>query len=193
MIRQANYMEKLNHEFALNQAIAEDFPKIEEALWEKGVLNYHSTYTYLRHYFCLLFSTSGIIRCESLYKVEFSDWFGLSYKQETDVHAFFMMIMQISTGKFWSCDIIQVFLTYIVPFSHMRNALILFSLIYFCLVWNHNFQFSQEKQTIGCSSTAPVSWGTIGGALLFWRVNILSHIQVCEHKRVQVAYCSGTG
>ena len=66
-VRRANYMEKLDHEFAPYQAIA-DFPKIEEAFWEKGALNYRSAYAYLRHRFCLLFSTSGILRCESLYK-----------------------------------------------------------------------------------------------------------------------------
>jgi hypothetical protein len=97
-VRRANYMEKLDHEFAPYQAIA-DFPKIEEAFWEKGALNNRSAYAYLRHRFCLLFSTSGILRCESLYKAELSDFLGLSYKQETDVHAFYMMIMQISTGK----------------------------------------------------------------------------------------------
>ena len=65
-----------------------------------GAANYRSAYAYLRHRFCLLFSTSGILRCESLYKAELSDFLGLSYKQETDVHKFYMMIMQISTGKF---------------------------------------------------------------------------------------------
>jgi hypothetical protein len=109
-VRRANYMEKLDHEFAPYQAIA-DFPKIEEAFWEKGALNYRSAYAYLRHRFCLLFSTSGILRCESLYKAELSDFLGLSYKQETDVHAFFMMIMQISTGKFLLFVIAMVFLT----------------------------------------------------------------------------------
>jgi hypothetical protein len=99
-VRRANYMEKLDHEFAPYQAIA-DFPKIEEAFWDKGGLNTRSAYAYLRHRFCLLFSTSGILRCESLYKAELSDFLGLSYKQESDVHAFFMMIMQISTGKFF--------------------------------------------------------------------------------------------
>jgi hypothetical protein len=98
-VRRANYSEKLDHEFAPYQAI-EDFPRIEEALWEKGAANYRSAYAYLRHRFCLLFSTSGILRCESLYKAELSDFLGLSYKQETDVHKFYMMIMQISTGKF---------------------------------------------------------------------------------------------
>jgi hypothetical protein len=98
-VRRANYMEKLDHAFAPYQAI-EDFPKIEEALWEKGAGNYRTAYAYLRHRFCLLYSTTAILRCESLYKAELSDLLGLSYKQETDVHAFFMMIMQISTGKF---------------------------------------------------------------------------------------------
>jgi hypothetical protein len=80
MVRQVNYMEKLDHEFAPYQAI-EDFPRIEETLWEKGATNYHSTYAYLWHHLCLLFSTSGIICCESLYKAELSNSLGLSYKQ----------------------------------------------------------------------------------------------------------------
>jgi hypothetical protein len=40
----------------------------------------------------------------------------LSYKQETDVHAFLMMIMQISTGKFRVFYITVVFLTYAFVF-----------------------------------------------------------------------------
>jgi hypothetical protein len=38
-------MEKLEHEFVHYQAI-EDFPRIEEALWEKVVENYFSMYAY---------------------------------------------------------------------------------------------------------------------------------------------------
>jgi hypothetical protein len=126
-VRRANYMEKLDHEFAPYQAI-EDFPRIEEALWEKGARNYRSAYAYLRHRFCLLFSTSGILRCESLYKAELSDFLGLAYKQDTDVHKFYMMIMQISTGKFPGDGFLIFFYIGNARFAHCLEILTKFIL-----------------------------------------------------------------
>ena len=51
-------MEKLDHEFAPYQAIT-DFPKIEEAFWDKGALNYRSAYAYSRHRFVSYFLLVG--------------------------------------------------------------------------------------------------------------------------------------
>jgi hypothetical protein len=94
-----NYVEKLDHEFA-PYTIVEEYPKIEAEMWERGnSTSRRSTYAWLRHRFCLLFSTSGILRCESLFKAELSDFLGLHMKKETDPHRLFLMIMQIPQGK----------------------------------------------------------------------------------------------
>jgi hypothetical protein len=93
-----NYVEKIDQDFAPYQ-IAEEFPRIERAFWERGSKCLRSAYAWLRHRFCVLFSTSGILRCESLYKAELSDFLGLRMKKKTDVHRLYLMIMQIATGK----------------------------------------------------------------------------------------------
>ena len=93
-----NYVEKIDQDFAPYQ-IAEEFPRIEAAFWERGAKCQRSAYVWLRHRFCVLFSTSGILRCESLYKAELSDFIGLRMKKTTDVHSLYLLIMQIATGK----------------------------------------------------------------------------------------------
>jgi hypothetical protein len=93
-----NYVEKLDADFAPYQ-IAEEFPKIEQAVWSRGEHCFRSAYAWLRHRFCILFTTSGILRCESLYKAELSDFLGLRMKKPSDVHPLYVMVMQIATGK----------------------------------------------------------------------------------------------
>ena len=99
IVDKRNYREKLDHDFSPYHAV-EEFPKIEKEMWENGNPSIRSAYAWLRHRFCLLFSTSGILRCESLYKAELSDFMGVSCKKETDVHRLYLMIMQIATGKY---------------------------------------------------------------------------------------------
>ena len=101
-IRQAtaakcNYKEKFDQDFAPYE-IAEEFPTIEQQMWNKCKCN-RSTAAWIRHRFCLLFSTNGILRCESLFKADLSDFVGLWTKATTDVHPIYIMIMQIAQGK----------------------------------------------------------------------------------------------
>jgi len=94
-----NYKEKLDHEFS-PYTIVEEYPNIEAEMWERGNgSNSRSTFAWLRHRFCLLFSTSGILRCESLYKAELSDFLCLRMKLREDPHQLSVMIMQIPLGK----------------------------------------------------------------------------------------------
>ena len=54
----------------------------------------------LRHRYCLLHLTSGILRCESLHRAELSDFLGITIpKKDTDVHAMYVMVNQIAFGK----------------------------------------------------------------------------------------------
>ena len=94
-----NHVEKLDHEFS-PYTVVEEYPKIEAEMWERGNgTSIRSTYAWMRHRFCLLFSTSGILRCESLFKAELSDLLSLQMKKETDPHELMVMIMQIPSGK----------------------------------------------------------------------------------------------
>jgi hypothetical protein len=97
-MKKLNYEEKLEAEFAPYTAVMQ-YDQIEEVLWKKGDTNIRSACAWLRHRFCLLYSTSGILRCESLYRAELSDFLGLDMKKPEDVHPLFLMISQIPQGK----------------------------------------------------------------------------------------------
>jgi hypothetical protein len=96
--KRKNYEEKVDKCFASYTAV-EDYPKIEDMCWSEGERSVRSGYSWLRHRFCLLFTTSGILRCESLYKAELSDFLGIHLKKDTDPHELYLMIMQIALGK----------------------------------------------------------------------------------------------
>jgi hypothetical protein len=99
----ANHKEKVDHEMT-PYTIVEEYPNIEAEMWNRcNTPNTRSTFAWLRHRFCLLFSTSGILRCESLYKAELSDLLGLRMKKETDPHQLMVMIMQIPSGESTKC------------------------------------------------------------------------------------------
>ena len=78
--------------------MAEEFPKMDEVTWRKGDNN-KAAAAWLRHRFCLLFSTNGILRCEALYNANLSECRGLWVKKSTDVHKVYMLLMQIPDGK----------------------------------------------------------------------------------------------
>jgi hypothetical protein len=97
-MKKLNYEEKLEAEFAPYTAVMQ-YDEIEEVCWKKGDTNIRSACAWLRHRFCLLYTTSGILRCESLYRAELSDFLGLEMKKPEDVHSLFLMISQIPQGK----------------------------------------------------------------------------------------------
>ena len=100
MIKKQTYQEKVNGEFA-SYTIVENYDRIEEAFWNESIApSRRSVCTALRHRYCLLHLTSGILRCESLYRAELSDFIGLTPPQrDTDIHQMFLMINQIPVGK----------------------------------------------------------------------------------------------
>ena len=91
-----NFKEKFDSEFAPYE-IAEEFPTIESMIWSKCKCN-RSAAAWMRHRFCLLFSTNGILRCESLFRADLSDFVGLWWKSYTDVHPIYILILQIAQG-----------------------------------------------------------------------------------------------
>jgi len=100
MVNRAQHKEKYNHSFA-PYGMVEDYPKMESVMFENADSSHpRSLCTALRHRYCLLHLTSGILRCESLYRAELSDFFCLTHPKVTrDVHQPLLMISQISVGK----------------------------------------------------------------------------------------------
>lgn len=101
MLKKLNYEEKVNGEFA-PYAIADDYPKLEAELWQDSqeATSYRNVTAYLRHRYCLLHLTSGILRCESLHRAELSDFLHVWIPmKETDIHPMMMMVNQLLQGK----------------------------------------------------------------------------------------------
>jgi Centromere DNA-binding protein complex CBF3 subunit, domain 2 len=75
--------------------IEEEFWNDAAALPSRRCLN-----TRLRHRMSLLFLTSAVLRSDSLYKADVSDFFGMSPpKKDGDVHQPWILINQIAEGK----------------------------------------------------------------------------------------------
>ena len=80
--------------------IIDSYSDIEAELWERGSTNKRSAACALRQRYCLLHLTSGLLRCESLYRAELSDFLGLSIpKRPTDIDRMYVMVTQIPEEK----------------------------------------------------------------------------------------------
>ena len=99
--KKETYQEKVATEFS-PYTIVERYGEIEEELWNDSanLVAKRSVNAGLRHRYCLLHLTSGILRCESLHRAELSDFLGITIpKKDTDVHAMYVMVNQIAFGK----------------------------------------------------------------------------------------------
>jgi hypothetical protein len=92
-VRKATYAQKLEAEFV------DKLDKLENELWDRGRGSHRSAGTWLRHRYCMLHTTSGILRCESIYHAELSDFLDLTLKKKEDPHPLTLMITQLPTGK----------------------------------------------------------------------------------------------
>lgn len=99
-VNKLNYVEKVDATFSAYKAHGE-VPRIEEALFNKGIdASVRNAFAWLRHRFVFLFSYRGILRCESLYKAELSDFLHVQRQAPKDPHPLSILIMTITTGKF---------------------------------------------------------------------------------------------
>jgi Centromere DNA-binding protein complex CBF3 subunit, domain 2 len=99
-VKKETYQEKVDGAFA-PYAIVDHYNEIEETLWKSGYVPQHrSVCSALRHRFCALYTTSGLLRADSIYQAELSDFQGISVdKNDKDIHPIFIMIMQMPFGK----------------------------------------------------------------------------------------------
>ena len=98
-IAKMQYQEKTSTEATPYQAVGE-VDRIEEALWNRGLgRNPRSQMAWLRNRFCFLFTFRGVLRAESLWKAELSDFVLFEMQLERDPHPLEMMLMQIAQGK----------------------------------------------------------------------------------------------
>jgi hypothetical protein len=98
-VREKNFAEKLSHEFSPYLAVAR-YPDMEQDMWERSSSGNRFAFAWLRNRMCLLFTTSAILRCESLFRAELSDFLSVKFKAPKDVHPMHAVVMQIMKGKF---------------------------------------------------------------------------------------------
>lgn len=99
-IDRENFREKTNHDFSGYHAL-DQLENIENEFW-KGSFNasMKTAFPYMRYRMLFLYTTSGILRCESLMKAELSDFQGITLKKQTDIDPIYVMITQIAEGRF---------------------------------------------------------------------------------------------
>jgi hypothetical protein len=104
------YAEKIDGEFtpftSLNQV-----GNIENAFWDHGKTVRESIPS-LRNRYIFLQCYSGLLRSESMFLGELSDMLGIEYQRSRDSDPFFILVMQIATGK-WCvacCCVVCLFL-----------------------------------------------------------------------------------
>lgn len=97
--KKKTYQEKVESEFGPYKAV-ERYSEIEQELWLRSTEKSKMT-TWLRNRFVFLYSLSGILRAESLYRAELSDFLGICVKKVEDVHPLYVMITQVPEGKIY--------------------------------------------------------------------------------------------
>jgi Centromere DNA-binding protein complex CBF3 subunit, domain 2 len=100
-VRKSTFQEKVTGDFA-PYTIVERYAEIEQAFWDDSAraVGPRQLATQLRHRYCSQHTATGILRCESLYRAEFSDFLMVrAPKTETDIHPVDIMVNQIALGK----------------------------------------------------------------------------------------------
>ncbi|KAG7347926.1 centromere DNA-binding like protein [Nitzschia inconspicua] len=100
IIKRLQHQEKVTGEFS-PYAMVGHYNDIEDMLWtDSNGRSWRQTVANLRHRYCLLFLTSGILRCESLIQADLSDHLSFYLPQrDQDIHPMLLLIMQIPEGK----------------------------------------------------------------------------------------------
>jgi hypothetical protein len=96
-IKRKNYAEKIDGEFTPFTSMAQ-VGNIEAAFWDHGKTIRESVPS-LRNRYIFLQCYSGLLRQESMFLGELSDMLGIEYQRGRDSDPFFILVMQLATGK----------------------------------------------------------------------------------------------
>jgi hypothetical protein len=91
------HTEKIDHEFTPFTSMTQ-VANIEQAFWDRGKTVRESLPS-LRNRCIFLLCYSGLLRHESMFLGELSDMLHIEYQRSRDIDPFFIMVMQIATGK----------------------------------------------------------------------------------------------
>jgi hypothetical protein len=116
-IKRKLYAEKVDHEFTPFTSMAQ-VGNIEQAFWDHGK-TVRESLPGLRNRCIFLLCYSGLLRSESMFLGELSDMLCIEYQRSRDSDPFFIMVMQIATGKSSCC------LVLLSPFLNSLTALLI--------------------------------------------------------------------
>jgi hypothetical protein len=106
-VKRKIYAEKIDHEFTPFTSMAQ-VGNIEQAFWDHGKTVRESGLPGLRSRCVFLLCYSGLLRHESMFLGELSDMLCIEYQRSRDSDPFFIMVMQIATGKSSCCLLVAV-------------------------------------------------------------------------------------
>ena len=93
-----HFKERMTSDFEPFRVLT-DIPKLETYMWnenrEKRIYGASS----LRDRFQLLFSLSGVLRSDSIYKADLSDFLDFKFKQKNEPHPYHIGILRVGEGK----------------------------------------------------------------------------------------------
>ena len=79
--------------------ILNDLPKLEEYIWNENKDKRIYGASSLRDRFQLLFSLSGVLRSDSIYKADLSDLLDFKFKQKNEPDPYHICILRVGEGK----------------------------------------------------------------------------------------------
>jgi hypothetical protein len=100
-IKRKLYKEKVDHEFTPFTSMAQ-VGNIEQSFWDHGK-TVRESLPALRNRCVFLLCYSGLLRHESMFLGELSDMLHIQYQKTDGSDPYFIMVMQIATGKSSSC------------------------------------------------------------------------------------------
>jgi hypothetical protein len=78
--------------------LVEKIPDLAMFFYNQNSASLHFSQSSLRNRFCLLLTTFGILRGESLFQCDLSDMFTIE-KSDEGIHTMTILVMRIATGK----------------------------------------------------------------------------------------------
>jgi hypothetical protein len=98
-IKRKTYAEKIDAEFTPFTSMSQ-VGNIENGFWNHGKTVRESVPS-LRNRYIFLMCYSGLLRHESMFLGELSDMLGIEYQRSRDSDPFFILVMQLATGKYF--------------------------------------------------------------------------------------------
>lgn len=115
-INRKQYNEKLQTPFSPYSCV-EDVTHIESELWNLGQDgNQKIGYASIRNRFVFLFTLSGILRCESVYRAEWCHMFNVIISPPSDPHDMNVMFLQMEDGTLYFITIFVLISFYLTHF-----------------------------------------------------------------------------